>query len=164
MRRYAYVGPEAIRRQVAGAEQGTEIRAAADLVPMLRGEPMTFVVDERGALRVADRRSEHVACAGGGVVFSAGELVAVRDGGGARVIEISNQSTGYCPEPESWPAIAKALDAAGIAHQGCFTNEATFRLCPRCDERNLVKEAWFECAVCASELPRSWNFDSERER
>ena len=81
MRRYAYVGPEAIRRQVAGAEQGTEIRAAADLVPMLRGEPMTFVVDERGALRVADRRSEHVACAGGGVVFSAGELVAVRDGG-----------------------------------------------------------------------------------
>jgi len=159
MRRYLYVGPEAIRHEVAGAERGTEIRAAADLARLVRGEPMTFVVDEHGALRVADRRSEHVACAGGGDVLSAGELVAIRDGSGVRITDVSNQSTGYCPEPESWPAVARAFDAAGIAHPGGFTYEAAFRLCPKCGERNLVKEAWFECAMCGADLPRTWNFD-----
>jgi hypothetical protein len=34
---------------------------------------VTFAIDAKGSLRVADRRSEHVACAGGGPVLSAGE-------------------------------------------------------------------------------------------
>ena len=29
------------------------------------------------------------------------------------VIEISNQSTGFCPEPESWPVVGAALDSDG---------------------------------------------------
>jgi hypothetical protein len=159
MRRYSYVGPDEIRRRVAGAAAGHEVRVAADLERLVRDEPMTFVVDEHGVLRVADRRSEHVACAGGGDVLSAGELVAVRDGGGVSVTDVSNQSTGYCPEPESWPAVARALDEAGIAHPGRFTYEVTFRRCPRCAERNLVKDDVFECAVCGGTLPRTWNFE-----
>lgn len=158
MRRYAYVGPDAVRQSVAGRAPGTAIRTADELAPLLRGEPMTFVVDGEGTLRVADRRSEHVACSGGGDVLSAGELTAARDGATVRVTDISNQSTGYCPEPESWTAVARALDDARIAHPGRFTYEATFRRCPKCTERNLVKDEWFECALCGADLPRTWNF------
>ena len=158
MRRYSYVGPDDIRRRVAGSARGAEMRSVANLASLLRGDPMTFVVDAEGTLRVADRRSEHVACAGGGDVLAPGELTAVRDGATVRVTDISNQSTGYCPEPASWTAVARALDDAGIAHPGGFTCEVTFRRCPKCGERNLVKDDWFECALCSEELPRAWNF------
>jgi hypothetical protein len=159
MRRYSYVGPDDIRKTaLAATPRGTEIRAARDLEPFANGEPLTFVVGDDGMLRVADRRSEHVACAGGGEVLSAGELTAVRSGSGCRVIDVSNQSTGYCPEPESWKAVAEALDKAGIAHPGHFTFEAIFRRCTQCGERNLVKDAWFYCAICESALPENWNF------
>lgn len=154
MRRYTYVGPDEIRRSVAGSKPGTPIHAAADLAPFATGEPATFIIGVDGILRVADRRSEHVACAGGGDVLSAGELTAR----GPRIIDISNQSTGYCPEPESWPAVAAALDHAGIKHPGHFTFEAIFRRCPKCGERNLVKDAWFQCALCDGALPTTWNF------
>jgi hypothetical protein len=129
----------------------------ADLARFAGREALTFVVSTDGVLCVANRRSEHVACAGGAEVLAAGELVAVADAHGVRVIEVSNQSTGYCPEPESWPAVERALDAAGIAHPGRFTYEATFRRCTGCGERNLVKEGWFVCAVCGAELPLVWN-------
>jgi hypothetical protein len=159
MRRYAYVGPEEIRRAVVSSTaRGAEIRTALDLAPFTTGEPLTYIVGVDGVLCVADRRSEHVACAGGGKVLSAGELTAVRRGGGYAVTEISNQSTGYCPEPESWPAVAAALDAAGILHPGHFTFEAVFRRCQQCGERNLVKESWFCCAICGRDLPAEWNF------
>jgi hypothetical protein len=158
VRRYHYVGPEEIAKRFASAPPGTAIRAAADLAPLARGEAMTFVVDADGVLRVANRRSEHVACAGGGAVLSAGELVALQDRAGIRITEISNQSTGYCPEPESWPAVAKALDDAGIAHPAGFTYEAIFRRCPSCGQRNLVKDGWFVCEVCNGDLPPTWNF------
>jgi hypothetical protein len=158
MRRYSYVGPDAIREAVRAWPRGTEIRNASDLAAFADGTPCTFVVGVDGVLRVADRRSEHVACAGGEDVLSAGELTAVRDGSGCRVVDVSNQSTGYCPEPESWQAVAAALERAGIAHPGRFTFEALFRRCPRCGERNLVKDSWFRCALCDAALPATWNF------
>lgn len=158
MRRYAYVGPKEVREASEGAPLGNAIAAAHDLRRFATGEPLTFVVDTTGTLRVAARRSEHVACAGGGDVLSAGELTAVVQGADVRVVEISNQSTGYCPEPESWSAVARALDRAGIAHPARFTFEATFRRCPACGERNLVKEGWFHCAICEAALPEDWNF------
>jgi hypothetical protein len=74
------------------------------------------------------------------------------------VVEITNQSTGYCPEPESWPAVAASLDRAGIAHPGRFTHEVIFRRCTSCGERSIVKDGWFACAVCGGELPALWNF------
>ncbi len=158
MKRYAYVGPEAIRLAVSDFPEGTTIHGAKDLLPFADGEPRTFVIDSEGDLLIAERRSEHVAAAGGGNVLSAGEITAVREGAGVRVVEVSNQSTGYCPEPESWPAVASALDRAGIPHPGRFTYEAIFRRCPKCSERNLVKDEWFVCALCEADLPRAWNF------
>ncbi|CAM5508234.1 hypothetical protein STANM309S_03657 [Streptomyces tanashiensis] len=49
-------------------------RSAAELT-----EPFTFVVGTDGILRLAPRRSEHVACAGGAMVLSAGEIGFVRE-------------------------------------------------------------------------------------
>jgi hypothetical protein len=166
---YRYVGPEVIRARAAHLPCGTPIESIADLKNWLRhaGQRpnalgqfvLTFVIDERGCLRVADRGSEHVACASGGPVLSAGELFLTASRDGFCVEEISNQSTGYCPEPESWPAVAAALDRIGMAHPGRFTQAVIFRRCPSCGERTIVKDGWFVCGLCDAELPVAWNFD-----
>jgi hypothetical protein len=126
-------------------------------------EPFTFVIDLQGDLRLAPRRSEHVACAGGGPVLSAGEITFAEGPGGWEATEVSNQSTGYCPEASSWPVVGRALDRAGVAHPGRFTDEFVFRRCPRCGERNVVKDDYFTCAVCGGELPAWWNFGAPGE-
>lgn len=104
---------------------------------------------------MADRRSEHVACAGGEAVLAAGELTVDERG---EVLEANNQSTGYCPEPSCWTALAAALDAAGIPRPPALTRAFCFRRCESCGERNLVKDRWFECALCGAPLPEQWNF------
>ncbi len=119
---------------------------------------VTFVVDEAGFLRVAARRSEHVACAGGGPVLAAGEITFRLNRGSVETEEVTNQSTGFCPEPESWSAVAEALSRAGISGPACYTTEFIFRLCEGCHQINLVKEQIFECAACGSDLPMAWNF------
>jgi hypothetical protein len=165
LRCYQYVGPEHVRTAAANAPGGTPIGSRDALARWISAQAKdvdgaaitaTFVVTLDGALRVANRRSEHVACAAGQPVLSAGEMRFSLDG--ARVVSASNLSTGYCPEPASWSAVADALDRAGIAHGPRFDDEMTFRRCPRCGERNLVKDNWFVCAVCDAELPNDWNF------
>ena len=74
------------------------------------------------------------------------------------VSEITNQSTGFCPEPESWPTVAAALDAIPIDRPDDFTTRVVFRLCPSCNERNIVKDGWFVCELCGADLPKHWNF------
>jgi hypothetical protein len=71
--------------------------------------------------------------------------------------EISNQSTGYCPDPDSWPAVAVTLDRLGLAHPGDFTDKVIFRRCPACGQLNIVRDGHFACAVCDSALPAHWN-------
>lgn len=168
MRLYPYVGPAEIKARVVGRPVGTRIKSAADLLVRINDTDQrrgpdglvaaTFVIDARGDLLVADRRSEHVACAGGGPVLSAGEMFFGVEGDRVEVAEVSNQSTGFCPEPESWPAVAAALDRIGIAHPGRFTTEVVFRRCTACGERNVVRDGWFPCGVCGADLPAEWNF------
>lgn len=121
------------------------------------GEPFTFVVSLDGQLRLAPRRSEHVDCAAGQSVLAAGEVVFSRDGAGWSVMEISNQSAGYCPDPDSWPALARTLDRLGLAHSGGFTHKVVFRRCAACGQLNIVRDGDFACAVCDSPLPAQWN-------
>jgi hypothetical protein len=156
MRRYRYVGPKEIAA-VLGAP-GTVIASAADLATWLRtnDSAATFVIGLDGALRIADRHSEHVSCAGEREVLAAGEMFFA----GGRVDRVSNQSSGFCPEPASWPAVAAALDRAGIAHPGRYTDAFEFRRCDACGERNIVKDDDFTCAICGGELPATWNFTS----
>ncbi len=161
MREYSYVGPDEIRARVAPL--GTAIGSLADLRAWVAAHaedreygvvPATYTVTPDGILRIASRRSEHVACAGGGPVVAAGELFLTA----SEIDGASNQSTGFCPEPTCWIALATALDRAGIPHPGRFTIEVTFRRCVACGERNLVKDDWYACAICDAELPRDWNF------
>jgi hypothetical protein len=111
-----------------------------------------------GRLRLAPRRSEHAALAGGRDVLAGSEMTFARVDAGWRVAAASNQSTGFCPDPDSWPAVGAALDRLDISHPGGFTQNITFRRCPSCRERNIVRDDIFVCALCDSDLPKSWNF------
>ncbi len=99
-RRYAYVGPPEIREAQAGVPEGAVITHRDALLAWCaahaanadaEGLWATFVIVQKRELRLAPRRSEHVACAGGRGVFAAGEICFDQDGD---VLEISNQSTG----------------------------------------------------------------------
>lgn len=138
---YRYVGPPDLRALVRPEAEGRSIHSAADfddwastLAAVELAEPFTFVIDSAGVLRLAPRRSEHVVCAGGGPVLGAGEMSFREESGQWVVGEVSNQSTGYCPDISSWPAVEKALDAAGIDHPSCFTHEVVFRRCLACGQ------------------------------
>jgi hypothetical protein len=167
-RTYRYVGPSEIREKVAGAPPGTPILLPYDAASWVEATGQapdqhgliraTFTVSPEGVLHVADRHSEHVACAAGGVVLSAGEIAFDIIERATEVVEITNQSTGYCPEPESWPAVADALDRVPLRHPGRFSSEFVFRRCPDCGQRNVVKEGDFTCSLCGAELPEGWNF------
>ncbi|GAA2794232.1 hypothetical protein GCM10010441_19350 [Kitasatospora paracochleata] len=76
--------------------------------------------------------------------------------------EVSNQSTGYCPDGSCWPAVAAALDRAGLPRPQGFTHEVVFRRCPGCGEINVVREGNFVCVFCEGPLPSRWNVDLRR--
>jgi hypothetical protein len=171
LRQYRYVGPAAIRERHAGeTPAGVRIESAADIISWLRsrgtqigrGEVIvTYVVDCAGQLLIADRHSEHVACAGGQAVLSAGELSFAIEANAVRVTGVSNQSTGYCPEPESWPAVEAALTRAGLAAPDGFTLACVFRKCVACGEKCVVKNGVFECLLCGADLPAKYNCQDE---
>ncbi|MGN9778814.1 hypothetical protein ACTMS0_24080 [Micromonospora sp. H33] len=159
-RRYRYVGPADVWASVADAPEGWPIRSPVDLDTYLaaadprdRDEAFTYVIDTGGTLRLAPRRSEHVACASGGEVLGAGEIAFAGERDGWVVTEVTNQSTGYCPDPTSWVAVAGALDRAGIDRPEGFTVAVIFRRCLDCGERNVVRDDDYICALCGAELP-----------
>ncbi|WP_327111467.1 hypothetical protein OG206_01885 [Streptomyces sp. NBC_01341] len=169
-RRYRYVGPADLLTAVppgsgsrrigsaAGFADWAAERTGAELI-----EPFTFVVGMDGALRLAPRRSEHVACAGGAAVLSAGEIHFTRETDRWIVDDVSNHSTGYCPDVCSWPAVALALERAELEGPSGFTCEVVFRRCPGCQEHNIVREDDFVCVFCGSDLPGAWNVDPEAD-
>src|SRR5581483_4679524 len=95
MRIYRYIGPKRIAERAPTTPAGTPIRSATDVVDWARAskqrpEPdgtiiATFVVDAVGILLVADRHSEHVACAGRQSVRSAGEITFLVTNGSVEV-------------------------------------------------------------------------------
>ena len=110
MRIYPYIGPRRIADRVASSPPGTPVHSPVDFARWANatgrtaeadgGVTVTYVVDGEGVLRIADRRSEHIACAGGRPVRSAGEMTLAAKGEHVAVLSVSNQSTGFCPEPE----------------------------------------------------------------
>ncbi len=167
MKLYEYVGPEHLRELAHYECSKCAVRSPEDLLAWSsdtlqrweRGHSLTvtFVIDREGCLWVSDRHSEHVACAAGEPVLSAGEMTFYKDKQSVEVEMVSNQSTGYCPEPSSWPAVSSALERAGFEAPVGFSYSFTFRRCPECDSINLVKEEQFVCAVCRGTLPQEWN-------
>ncbi|MEU9858941.1 hypothetical protein [Streptomyces sp. NPDC047974] len=165
-RGYRYVGPVELKAAVRLGDGARRIGSAGDFGGWIveqsgaeQAEPFTFVVAMDGVLRLAPRRSEHVACAGGDMVLSAGEISFMSEADRWTVTEVSNQSTGYCPDVSSWAEVARALDAVELRRPSSFTHEVVFRRCPDCQERSIVREGDFVCVFCGSELPAAWNVD-----
>lgn len=171
MREYKYVGPNELLSLVDKSSSRRFVQSQTDVLswiqqthqqPDAEGEvTATFIIDTNGNLWVADRYSEHVACAAGGPVLSAGEMTFRVAGTRAEVSAVTNQSTGFCPEPESWSSVESALDKIGLAHPDDFTTHFHFRRCGRCSSINIVKDDWFVCIVCDAELDQTWNFNSD---
>lgn len=162
---YEYVGPPEIRDALDGRGTGAPVRSRQELQAWLAKQEdwgdgritVTYVVAVEGGLRVAPQRSEHVACASGAAVLAAGELTFQLEPR-LEVVMASNLSTGYCPKPECWGAVASVLASLGVPAPTGFSTSYVFRRCPACRERNLVKDDWFECSCCGADLPKSWNF------
>ena len=167
VRLYRYQGPQTIAHAVVDHPEGYPIQSVADLEDWIRQTAQqmnrwwlveaTYIISQEGILCLADRHSEHVACAGGKAVRGAGEIFFAYGNNGWEVRDISNQSTGYCPEPASWPEVAAAVDQIPLPHPDTFTQVYLFRRCPACQQLNLIKEEVFVCALCDSELPQEWN-------
>jgi hypothetical protein len=161
---YHYVGSKGIAARSGQTVRGTPITSPAEAVRWIASTAdgsrtstevtVTFVVSAEGALLVADRHSEHVACAGGRPVRAAGEMCFALEGARVTVTRVSNQSTGYCPEPESWAEVVAALSAAGLEPPDGFDPRCAFRRCVKCGSLNLVKGGVFECGA---ELPAEYN-------
>ncbi|MGW5280019.1 hypothetical protein ACWERI_11225 [Streptomyces collinus] len=165
-RSYRYVGPAELKAAVRPDSGGCRIGSADEFASWVAGrpvaelaDPFTFVVGLDGVLGLAPRRSEHVACAGGEAVLGAGEISFTCEAGRWGVGDVSNQSTGYCPDVGSWAAVAQALDRAGLSRPPGFTHEVVFRRCPGCQQHNIVREGDFFCVFCGSDLPETWNVD-----
>ncbi len=168
MRKYKYVGPERILSSIKEDSLRKLIKSKTDILSWIDESEQTcdisgyfaatFIIDADRNLYIADRNSEHVACARGKEVLSAGEIFFELNNNEISVAEISNKSTGYCPEPESWVIVDEVLDNIGVKHPGEFTTEIIFRLCKNCGQRNIVKHDWFSCGACSSELDKHWNF------
>jgi len=165
---YKYVGPNEIK--VASLQQAKRFRiqSVSSLTSCIQSlslsgrsnNPLvcTFTIDTHGELWLADRRSEHVACAGGENVLAAGEITFYQVGNGFEVTEVTNQSTGYCPQPSSWSVVAGVLDRMKIQRPLEFTTSFEFRRCEQCASINLIKESLYSCDVCGEKLSFSWNF------
>ena len=164
-RSYRYVGPNQLHERAKRASGRKCIRSAQDLLEWLDQNGRTtqtliatFIIDTDEQLWVADRRSEHVVCAGGKEVLAAGEIEFSASGDRVCILGATNQSTGYCPEPDSWPVVDDVLSRLDISHPPGFTAAFIFRRCTGCGSTNVIKDEVFECAICQSELSRDWNY------
>jgi hypothetical protein len=116
-RRFSYIGPEKIRKQTSTAPSGIRVTNGQTLQRWLKGDSAkdddlwaTYTISVDCTLTVASRRSEHVACAEHGEVLGAGEIQFEASG---NVCELTNYSTGYCPDLLSIHAVSAALDGLG---------------------------------------------------
>jgi hypothetical protein len=160
---YQYVGPHRLADQASASidrlapKSGDDIRTWS-LAPPHGVLELTYVVTEDHRLWLSDRHSEHVACARGKPVLAAGEIVLRITPTRVTVVSVTNQSTGYCPEPACWPELRRALDAAGLSAPSHFTHAFDFRRCTSCSAINVLKSEMPECPSCDTELPAQWNF------
>ena len=163
---YKYVGPNSLAHLATSNTPRCRIDSPADVIRWIKESDQqlehgqiifaTFIVSPSLELWIADRQSEHIACARGGPVASAGEMMfdLTED---VAVEYVTNQSTGFCPEPSSWPSVKASLQRACLEAPEGFSVAFDFRRCLKCKTINIIKDGIFECSVCESELPAIWN-------
>ncbi len=169
MKTYKYRGSADLLDLVKASEKGKQLTSSKDVLDWIRDTIQykddnneiiaTYIIDERCYMRIVDRHSEHVVCAGGEQVLSAGEITFSFEDKKLIINEITNQSTGYCPETSSWVSVKEAIEKTGIPAPNQFGREFIFRRCEKCKAINIVKDEWYLCGECDTDLPRAWNFD-----
>jgi hypothetical protein len=164
MKQYPYIGPKELLALTKILGKGHIILSEADIHNWFKETDQkcdqdnnciaTYIINLDHQLLIADRHSEHVACAGGEDVLSAGEITFNIQKGRVQVVDVTNQSTGYCAEPESWPVVERAMLKAQLNGPSKFTHAFIFRRCDQCDAINIVKDDWYVCAVCDADLKK----------
>ncbi len=163
---YEFVGNTDLLRLVKPELKGYCIESGADIEYWIKKNDQkldgnseitaTFIIDLNHNLLINDRHSEHVVCAAGGNILSAGEIAFELLKNKTYVIsQITNLSTGYCPSPKSWNAVKHALEKIGIPFPDFFTTAFEFRICSQCGWINVIKDNYFVCinSECQNELP-----------
>ena len=168
LKQYQYIGSQEIIDNLPEKSARVCVNSAKDVLDWIKNTKQlpeydvsyiaTFIISLDGMLWINDRHSEHVLCANGKNVLSAGEITFEVEGNAVEIVAISNQSIGYCPEASSWDCVALALKNSKVTHPDDFTSRYIFRKCDNCGQKNIVKDDWYFCAVCDSELSEVWNF------
>ena len=168
MKKYRYVGPKEIEKYGQSDIVRICLESSDSVLSWIQqtgqqedmnGEiTATYIVDTTGKIWITDRHYEHVACARGVQVLSAGEISFSFESNSVEVSYLSNQSTGYCPEPDSWTAVQNALTSTSLPFPNRWSKEFHFRRCSSCLSINVVKDDVYICAVCNSDLDLKWNF------
>ncbi len=164
MEKYKFIGDKELLKLVKSELKGTLISSIADTYNWITKTNQkkdnnseiiaTFVIDTEAKLRINDRHSEHIVCANGEMVLSAGEITfEMYKNNVVQISQITNQSTGYCPSVGSWYAVKLTLDKTNIKFPEYFTTEFHFRICNKCNQINVIKENYFVCLNCENELP-----------
>lgn len=160
---YSYVGPKNILTSINPQQKGYPITSVEDIQNWILISKQdiihedeitaTFTIGEEYILRLADRRSEHVACAGGMPVVAAGEITFdMEDQKVISISHITNQSTGYCPAAACWKDIDEVLTKLDLDYPTYFTQAFVFRICPSCNTINIIKDSFFVCSMCETAL------------
>lgn len=167
-KQYQYIGSQEIIDNLPEKSARVCVNSAKDILEWIKNSNQlpeydacyvaTFIISIDGKMWINDRHSEHVLCANGKNILSAGEITFEFDGNTVKIVAISNQSTGYCPESNSWNSVAHALKSSKIPYPGDFTTKFIFRKCDNCGQKNIVKDEWYFCAVCDTSLSKAWNF------
>jgi hypothetical protein len=126
--------------------------------------PATFIVDTDGAFWIADRGSEHFACARLESLLSAGEVFFTLFGSTPSIYRITNQSTVYCPEPDSWKSVEMALSKTGIEFPDGFEPPFEFRRFTGGRTLAIVRGEVLTCLMCRTDLPRHCNMQLENKK
>lgn len=164
---FTYSGTPSIAKIHSNSPMGFWVQKAEDFITWTQQNQQkperdlifraTYVLDTLGKFLIADRHSEHVACAGGQSVLAEGEVGFTIQKKSVVIEEISNYSTGYCPDVLCFAEVQKTLNQINVLHPNWWTREAVFRRCLNCKEKNLVKDSWFYCLICYAPLTENWN-------
>jgi hypothetical protein len=163
---YSYVGPKELLELVSDDVDRICISSLSEVHKWLKrtnqildrnnSVTSTYIIDIKGVIWIGDRHMEHVVCAKGQPVLSAGEItLTINETINASFI--TNQSTGFCPKPQSWKYTKLALEQANIRYPEELSVALEFRICTHCNTINIIKENHFYCAVCDNQLPNDWN-------
>lgn len=173
---YEYIGPKEILNSIKPELQGTKIESSKEIVNWLKLNNKitkaenftvcTFIIDLKGHLLISDRHSEHVQCAFGENVLSAGEIgFKVESQERVKVESLTNLSTGYCPPPKSWSEVYKTLiQIEGLIIPKKFEPSYIFSYCSQCKQRQIIKDDFYYCPICEKELLSGEEFQKRRNQ